>query len=392
MKISVRKFPYPYKCALAVCNDAEYLTWEAFNEIHKYLNTNKDTKIAKGLNLEIGDSFFMYSVNGARSFSYFDGITFNPSKHAPAMIDLMKAGCLDVIHSYGDFSGNACFTRDMAKKALDELKRSGVSVLVWTNHGAVEDIQNIGGEKPYYQKGDDPSSNAYHNDLTVKYGIKYFCLDYLISNEFVCNKKGIFGIKNGLVSAQKCRDKNVIYAFKRYRGERKFAPDSSSLQFQLSEKNLNELINNEGYCVVYQHLGVKRLEDGKPVSNEMPYFDSSNIKALEMLSGLFHDGKIFIAATSRLLNYNTVSNNIEWKTRKEGDKARIIIEKVKDKICGGYIPDIRSLQGVTFYSDIPEKTEIYLNENRIENTTINNADWTGKKSISVKWEKLNINL
>ena len=52
MKVSLRKFPYPYRAMLAICNDIDESSSGYFLEIHNYLNGE--------LGLEIGDSFWLY--------------------------------------------------------------------------------------------------------------------------------------------------------------------------------------------------------------------------------------------------------------------------------------------------------------------------------------------
>lgn len=75
--VSLRKFPYPYRCAIAICSDLDRTTREQFLALHEFLNTRRMTKLGPGLGLEIGDTFWMYSVRPDTndSFSYFEGIS-----------------------------------------------------------------------------------------------------------------------------------------------------------------------------------------------------------------------------------------------------------------------------------------------------------------------------
>jgi hypothetical protein len=67
--VTLRRYPYPYRAALALSNDAEFLTPRAFWDLHRFLNTNEETPLGPGLDLPVTDSAFMYSVDPARSVS-----------------------------------------------------------------------------------------------------------------------------------------------------------------------------------------------------------------------------------------------------------------------------------------------------------------------------------
>jgi len=67
--VRLRKFPYPYRCAVALSNDPEYLTPRAFWDLHRFLNNEEPTPLGDGLGLPVTDALFMYSVDPVRSFS-----------------------------------------------------------------------------------------------------------------------------------------------------------------------------------------------------------------------------------------------------------------------------------------------------------------------------------
>ena len=60
--LQIRKFPYPYKAALAICSDIdETESIEEFLEMQEFLNTKRRTRYGTGLGLEIGNSFWFYN-------------------------------------------------------------------------------------------------------------------------------------------------------------------------------------------------------------------------------------------------------------------------------------------------------------------------------------------
>ena len=57
--VSMRKFPYPYSAAIAICSDIDDTnTTEEFLEIQRFLNSKNSTSMGEGIGLEIGNSFY----------------------------------------------------------------------------------------------------------------------------------------------------------------------------------------------------------------------------------------------------------------------------------------------------------------------------------------------
>jgi hypothetical protein len=58
-KVTLRKFPYPFRAALTICSDIDGTdTLENFLATQNFLNTERDTDMGLGIGLEIGNSFF----------------------------------------------------------------------------------------------------------------------------------------------------------------------------------------------------------------------------------------------------------------------------------------------------------------------------------------------
>jgi len=66
--ISLRPFPYPFRAALAICNDADLLTHQSFRRLHRFLSTDADTEWGPGLSLQLGGSFFMFRSPDSRDY------------------------------------------------------------------------------------------------------------------------------------------------------------------------------------------------------------------------------------------------------------------------------------------------------------------------------------
>jgi len=165
-EVALRKFPYPYRAAIAICSDIDNTeSLEKFLEIQKFLDTREMTSMGEGVGLEIGNSFFFYEPpDGA--ISYF--LSGPPVRET--IISFIKSDQIDVMHSYGKKSD---FTREDAIRSLVELKKNNCNIDVWVDH---DKSKSNFGDDVTFGLGDHPDSKAYHADLTLNYGIKFVWL------------------------------------------------------------------------------------------------------------------------------------------------------------------------------------------------------------------------
>jgi hypothetical protein len=69
--IKIRRFPHPFRAALAICSDIDNCDRRTFVDVHRFLNSNRT-----GLGLPVSDSFFAVSPD-PKQIAYFrpDGKT-----------------------------------------------------------------------------------------------------------------------------------------------------------------------------------------------------------------------------------------------------------------------------------------------------------------------------
>ncbi len=296
-------YPAPYECAVAISNDCEFMTREATVGLLAELSD------PAGLGLEVTTSMFFYTTHAIcnSSISYFDGVSQNPSEHAPLLRALCKAGWIDTIHSYGDFDAGG-FQRAFAIAATNEMRRYGLSLPVYTNHGTNNNLQNVGhADLSGYQQGDDPQAEAYHLDLTVEHGAKYFWVDDMLSPRP--------DVTSEVFREARARDGRRIKLFRRYRGlVGQPAPTMASLPQQMTESDLLALAEAGGVAIFYQHLGVgERDEQGRPVPLKRPYLSEDSRRILGVLSHLQRQGRCLVAGTGRLLTYLDMRDAVELR-------------------------------------------------------------------------------
>ena len=404
--ISLRPFPYPYRAALALCSDIDQTdSVEEFIAIQKFLCTDDPTPWGKGLRLEVGNSFWFYDPTGSSSFTIFDNRDKINRYSAQVIEDFIRAGYIDVLHTYGDFTGYEFKTRH-AQKAAEYFNRRGLSIPTWVNHGDRTNTQCVGRMK--YQLGDNPAADEYHSYLFDSLGVKYietFMVTHLEAMEATSGIMGmlkkayefLFSLKtsiqegaidldwnNRLLNPFTLDDGRRILRFRRFINNDGWIPNSGVdayyLTHQISDENLDELIDNGGYMVVYTHFG-----GNKPYSEWLP---KQARRTLRGLSRRFQEGRLFITTTSRLLNYNLAARFLDWEWSQVDDEYRIDIKGIKNPAVPGCHAAVDELMGLTFYTPAPKKTTIYYEGQPIENLRINPIDFSGRQSVSIPWEWL----
>lgn len=413
---SLRRFPFPYRAALAICNDADSMTTVSLRLIHRYLNTDKETPLGSGLNLPIGDSFFLFSSPASpNKLTLFEGISSRLSPDAEFLAECARSGMLDTLHTYGCFTSPDDFSRDLAKVGIEALQKMGIEVCVWVNHGTPSNVQCFGLRRPEYHRGDVPGGKFYHTDLTLAYGIRY-CWAGDEMNDCVGQDSSVslqpyleravavlkHLRKRQLSIAQQqarpllrritLRDGNQVLSFQRYAGTGGLTPVIEDLPGQLSQKNLEKLKKREGYSVIYQHFAVRRKQKGFGVDcyrpNSEPYFLPEEKAAFERLAEQYHNGDIYVTTTSRLLRYNTVHRGLKWTQQRAGEGLRIVLTGIEEP--GGPVRPItrREIEGLTFYASRPRETELFIKngngEERVAELVLNPPDATGRPSVSVQ--------
>lgn len=395
-KITLRKYPYPFRCAIAICSDVDATpSLERFLELQKFLCTSEQTSSGQGLSLEIGNSFWFFRNSDHPGISYFDRLSTRQTEFAPFCRALIRSGLLDVLHSYGDFN-NGGFLRKYAELSINELLKENLNVKTWVNHGNNFNSQNIG-SLPYYY-GAKKASEYYHIDLLKQIGLKYFWISQIThlvgqnslntpTNIFKNQLQKILAIKyygrqinpffsNQLMKSIILEDGSEINAFMRFInpwGKYSYT-NAENFSKQLSRKVVDELKYNEGYLILYTHLG--------NYSNTNQILPEDTCRTLRYLSKEHLDGNIFITTTTRLLNYYEVSQNINFNVDQKANAISIYLNFKKNCNCNE-----QDLGGLTFNTDYPEKTEIFFNGNQLKKN-INPFDYNGNRSVSIPWQKL----
>lgn len=382
--IKLRKFPYPYSAMLALCSDIDDTTLDNFKIYHQFLNTKENTVHGQGLGLDVGDSMWLYMgdnySNANNVMTYYKGIDINKQNNADAITHYIKSGWIDCLHTFGDFSTDnekgSLFERNLAVNGWKTLNGIGFKPKVWINHGNRANLQNFGATTASsfmsYQHGDDPKDNYYHTDITIGNGIKYV---------WNSQNSSTFGHDFPLFTIS-LRDGRKVWGFRRYtnvnsNGKIDWVWTPDELHREITQNNLDSIVNNRQYCILAQHLGVK--------ANDL--FKKDNLKALYLLKQYKDENKILIANTTRLLDYSIAQRYLKFNETEENGVTYINILCINDPLFGTFIPNLDDLRGITFYKNDVQNTVLLINNNVIDTdkVQINPKDETGQASIGIKW-------
>lgn len=398
MNISLRKFPYPFKAAFSICCDCDDIaSLDTFLVVMDYFNCNTITELGKGLGLEVGNSFWFFNESTSNQLSYFKSFSKVETSFAPICRELCKSGHLDIMHTFGNFDNNS-FSRKFAEIAINELIKHDLKIQTWVNHGG--NSQNVG----YLNNclGSIPGTSEYHIDLCREYGLRYFCTMFLthiigqdalptfnvqfmnilqkilMKTKYRRFKFPIFDLKNRLMVKTILQDGNNIWDFQRFINSwgGKKEHNLYDLCFQIKSQNINRLLKNEGFLILYTHIF-----DGLSSIEEFPLLVKKNMQYIAYLNKC---GKLLVCTTTRLLKYNEIIKNLQYKIIKQKDEIKILINETINTLNEKYHIYPSDLNGLTFYCDYPEKVSIFLG-NRIQHTQINTKDRLGKRSVSIPW-------
>jgi lipopolysaccharide transport system ATP-binding protein len=312
-------FPPPYRKMIAFNSDVEWTSWRAQLDLFKiFADRNLETAFSYWFFADPEATWRMFEIDGT------------PSQYAGPAADLIRAGLLDTLHSYGGVvNGRGTpFKRSEIAKAVHAFQGMGLTAEIYSNHGGLQDVQNIGGpwctnrdngiDGSNYQLGDVIGSEAYHMDLTPNLGVRFYWLDVdCVTNNLLQIESSEEG-NASLFTTQLSRDGIPMVRFRRSNLGQKPMPQEIGKQISsfLEEKG-------EGYQIVYNHFGFARSGDGKPGPNVPPYFGTDGYAALDALACAQADGKVLVTTTKRLLAHAFFQLTKPWNITCHGKSVDV---------------------------------------------------------------------
>lgn len=391
--VAVRSFPFPYRAGLAVSNDCDSQSLDCFFDWHQFVNGRETTRYGEGLGLEVGDSFWVYG--GSVEPHLLKGNPFDAAHsdgYALAqLVELGRAGWFDTLHSFGNWSlrfvpperkdDPSIHSREQIAKGLDLLDRLGLKPSVYVNHSGSP--SNVGGPWGWYQKADDASHGLYSLDLLKEFGFRYFWLDsctqldkfgedmdfgdewhlrraldrfrwfhwfrrvdaerrphpVAMPGTIEEQRELLVGMFNRLMFPVDAQDGSRIMAFKRYRDIDQ--PVGATFPMQVTAAKLDALERGRGSVVVYQHFGVFGPRGRSPAASRphrsrspIPALDEHSVATWRLIADRQRSGRLFVATTSRLLNWVWLRDALRFQTELGPERWTIQLEGVQCPVVG----------------------------------------------------------
>ncbi len=339
---AVRPLPLPFRGALAISNDAEYLQREFLEVLMAYLNTTQLTPWGRGLGLRVTTSAFFFSAPDY-NLTYFAGTSAEGRHTADAerMREYLRAGWMDTIHAYGDFDGVGGCTRAHAATVLREIERIGLRLEVFTNHGSTANTQNVGRDAAYHG-GDVKSHPSYHADLLERHGVRYVWTDSQVYP--VARGPGLLAavwrwrhpVPTTTLVPLRLRDGREVLGFQRLRGTGNNAPNLSSFGRQLEHIDFARMYAENGATILYQHLGVLDRVDARCTPATVPAVTAAPERYLGGFARLAAEqarGDLWVAGAAELLRYLEMVAEVSVR-RMGADELEVIFPRfVRDPMA-----------------------------------------------------------
>lgn len=382
----IRPYPWPFKAALSISNDCDFLTLDAMLALHRLFQTSAD---AGGFGLELSDSFFFYKTASKwPNYSYFEGLSKAETKAAPLIRTLVGKGYLDTTHALGDFESGG-FRRELARIAVDNFASHGLKLPVWSNHGGYGNRQNIGRRDfCYYHGGDDFHGPHYILDLIEELGVRYIWTDVSKSKWMSLQPRGPVATererkapralwmwprrqtletyvpvwnydRREVFETIETRVGSKLQGFIRYDGflpdgdcgvdkkrlitpdGRRVGPNIGRLAISLTGDKLDKLVKEQACVFLYQHLStLAHLPDRTHLTRDLE-FHPENVESLKSLKKREEQGEIWVAAQAILLDYLYMLNTVEVQI----DRSSTDTVALQLRIMKGY--EYRGCSGLT---------------------------------------------
>ncbi len=303
---------------ISFCNDCDLMSWDGFRSIHQFLGD---------LRVPAGDSFWLFDPSGG-DMGLFVSNCGEPGPRHEELLSEINAGRLDVIHSAGSYG--ARFSRGFRpdpneiEKALRYLEKHARVPRIWTNHGDVNNIQNIGGALPNpHHQGDNPNSECYIIDALVDHGIQYFWLDRHLVRDAAHAYR--------VIAQEECRSGHKISVFARYMGDLEWSPNGQNFWKQLTRETFERLRSIEQNAIIYQHWGCDHTAERYAFTAEGFPLGEQTRRALSDLAEMHAAGEVQVVRLYDLLQVEAKKSFYSEASRI--GKAHTVAHGVREDKC-----------------------------------------------------------
>jgi hypothetical protein len=169
-----------------------------------------------------------------------------------------------------------------------------------------------------------------------------------------------------------------LYRYKKYAGRWLGIPSQAPVEAleQITQALLYELRAKGGWILVDARLGERRRPRDP---------SSSELAGILAPVGEEHiAGRVYVTTPNDLLSRNLIQRFLDWEVERVSSGVDIRIRGVAEEGTS-WVPTVEELQGVTFYTPVPERTRVFLDGEEISGLLVNPVDHTSRASVSIPW-------
>jgi hypothetical protein len=195
------------------------------------------------------------------------------------------------------------------------------------------------------------------------------------------SKKYAMQRANRVLRVEHLRDGRPIYEFLRCNPCRRgveLCATADGMAEVLTEDMLDRLVNRKGVCILYTHFG-------KVTYPNRPFNDATR-RALEGVAQRYHDNRLLVTTTVRLLDYLRARELLRWSAHCEDREVLVTINGLSDPIRGYRSPLNGELRGITFRTKGDQRVRVIDAQGRTLESKTFKAD--GQTFVSLAWDGL----
>ncbi|MFH1865594.1 MAG: hypothetical protein ABIK85_06900 [Candidatus Eisenbacteria bacterium] len=95
-------------------------------------------------------------------------------------------------------------------------------------------------------------------------------------------------------------------------------------------------------------------------------------------------GRVYYGERDRLLAYGFVRRYLDWDAVRTDDGVTIRVRAVSDGLVEPWVPTLKELEGITFYTPDPGRTRVFVAGEMLQDVTVNPPDWTRRESVTIR--------
>lgn len=347
--VSLRPFPFPYAAGFALANENTFAEDDLFEDVHEFVCGDGATEFGDGLGLEIGDSAAIRDDGSI-------GLSVHPdsSKRDGRLLALIEAGWIDAA-----FCPDAAHAPPLVA-ALARIDCTTPPAVLLHAGDLASRSEFVAAGVRYFGDASLLESDKFGDHFEYKlierfqlaaadYDWRQWAATWPLTSPPPSGDMLASRMNRTLQLADE--DDRDDWTFKRYRGP--WLPSMPTFSAQVNFSDLDRLTAHGGVAIVQQQLGLWSLIGASPEKsgerpNHAPALDRHAVAAWQDIAERRAAGRLWVAATSRLLDFLWRRQSLRFTVQKTSEKWVISLRGMQCPVFGGRPIERADLNGLSF--------------------------------------------